>query len=98
MEWHRVILSETQIEEEGILNKLKEQFLNVYMKAEDSTDMALLSDDEYLNERIGVYFSPACSPDCDVLIRFYGGTPSPPPMREECFILTGDEDVLDTLN
>ncbi len=97
MEWFRVILSKKQIEEEGMLNKLKDQFLKIYMKAEDSTDMALLSDDEYLNERIGIYFSTACSPDCDVMIRFYGGSPSAPPMREECFVLAGDEDVLDSL-
>ena len=97
MEWHRVILSESQIESEGMLNKLKDQFLKIYMKAEDTSDMALLSDDEYLNGRIGIYFSPACSPDCDVMIRFYGGSPSAPPMREECFVLAGDEDVLDSL-
>jgi hypothetical protein len=97
MEWHRVILSETQIEQEGMLNKLKEQFLDAYMKTEDPSDMALLSDDEYQNERICIYFSPACSPNCDVIIRFYGGAPCAPPLREQSFILSGDEDVLDEL-
>lgn len=97
MEWYRVILSEAQIEQESMLNKLKDQFLAVLIKAEDTTDMALLSDDEYQNDRIGIYFSPACSPDCDVLIRFYGGTPCAPPLREQCLILAGDEDVLDSL-
>ena len=29
MEWQRVILSESQIEEEGALNKLKDQFLSI---------------------------------------------------------------------
>ncbi|MGY8814946.1 MAG: hypothetical protein ACKVHQ_09550 [Gammaproteobacteria bacterium] len=57
MEWHRVILSESQIEQKGMLNKLKEQFLDAYMKTEDPSDMALLSDDEYQNERICIYFS-----------------------------------------
>jgi hypothetical protein len=28
MQWQRVIFSETQIEQEGMLNKLKEQFLD----------------------------------------------------------------------
>ena len=97
MDWYRVILSEDQIEKEGALNKLKEQFLSVYMKAEDPTDMALISDDEYQNGRIGIYFSPACSPACEVMIRFYSGAICPPPMREESFVLAGDEDVLDSL-
>jgi len=92
MEWHRVILSESQIEEEETLNKLKDQFLGIYMKAEDITDMAILSDDEYQHERIGIYFSPACSPSCDVMIRFYEGAPCAPPLREHCFVLSGDED------
>lgn len=97
MDWYRVILSEEQIEKEGALNKLKDQFLSVYMKTDDPTDMALLSDDEYQNERIGIYFSPACLSPCEVMIRFYGGAPCPPPMRTECFVLAGDEDVLDSL-
>jgi hypothetical protein len=97
MEWYRVILSEHQIEHEGTLNKLKDQFLSVYMKMDDPADMALLSDDEYQNDRIGIYFSPACSPSCDVIIRFYGGAPCAPPLREECFVFAGDEDVLDSL-
>jgi hypothetical protein len=97
MVWTRVIFSEDQIEHEGIINKLKEQFLSAYMQADDPTDMALLSDNEYQHGRIGIYFSPTCSPGCDVIIRFYGGVPCPPPLREECFVLAGDEDVLDSL-
>ena len=97
MQWHKVVLTEDQIENEGLLNKLKDQFLAIYMKAEDTTEMALISDDEYQNDRISIYFSPACSPNCDVLIRFYGGTACPPPLRSESFILAGDEDVLDSL-
>ena len=96
MEWQRVILSESQIEE-GALNKLKDQFLSIYMKVEDTTDMAILSDDEYQNERIGIYFSPASSPSCDVMIRFYGGSQCAPPLRGQCFVFSGDEDVLDDL-
>ena len=97
MQWSRVIFTEHQIEHEGELNKMKDQFLAAYMKTQDPTEMALLSDNEYQFERIGIYFSPACSPSCDVLLRFYDGAPCPPPMREECFVLAGDEDVLDTL-
>jgi hypothetical protein len=97
MEWYRVILSESQIEQEGMLKKLTEQYLAAYMKVEDPSDMALLSDDEYQNERIAIYFSPACSSICDVMIRFYGGAPCAPPLRGECFVLAGDEDVLGSL-
>jgi len=97
MAWNRIILSHSQIEQEGVLNRLKEQFLKVFMKTADTTDMAVLSDNEYENDRISIYFSPACSPDCDVMIRFYNGMECDPPSRSHTFVLAGDEDVLDTL-
>ncbi|MGY8814945.1 MAG: hypothetical protein ACKVHQ_09545 [Gammaproteobacteria bacterium] len=49
-----------------------------------------------MNEFVFI-FQPACSPSCDVIIRFYGGAPCAPPMREDSFVLSGDEDVLDEL-
>ena len=98
MDWHRVILTQSQIEKEGMLNRLKDKFLEVFMKADDNTDMALLSDDDYQNDRIGIYFSPASYTPCEVMIRFYNGVPCDAPAREEVFVLAGDEDVLDTLS
>lgn len=95
--WNQVVLSRVQAEQEGVLNRLKEQFLAIYMKAADTTDMAILSDNEFKDDRISIYFSPACSPDCDVMIRFYGGKPSIAPSREHCFVFAGDDDVLDSL-
>ena len=98
MEWHHVVFTNAQIEEEGILNKLKDQFLAVYMKVADPSDMAILSDDDYKNGRIAIYFSPVCSPDCDTMIRFYGGALCDAPPREHIFVLAGDDDILDALN
>ena len=98
MGWHRVVFTNAQIEKEGLLNKLKDQFLAVYMKAADASDMAILSDDEYKNDRIAIYFSPECSPDCDTMIRFYGGVLCDAPSREHVFVLAGDDDILGVLN
>ncbi|MEX2353576.1 MAG: hypothetical protein WD709_05265 [Gammaproteobacteria bacterium] len=95
--WSQVVFTRAQAEQEGVLTRLQEQFLGIYMKAADSTDMAILSDNEFKDDRISIYFSPACSPDCDVMIRFYGGRSCIPPSREHCFVLAGDDDVLDSL-
>jgi len=97
MEWNKVVLTYSQIENDGILNRLKEQFLTVFMKAKDTTDMAILSDNDYANNKIAIYFSPASSPDCDVMIRFYGGIPCEPPSRDHTFVLAGDDDVVESL-
>ena len=97
MEWHRVILTHEQIEQEGVLNRLKEQFLAVFMKVADTTDMAILSDSDYQNGRISIYFSPACSPACDTLTRFYEAIPCEPPSRASTFVFAGDDDILDSL-
>jgi len=97
IDWHRIIFTNTQIEQEGLLNRLKDQFLAVFMKTNDTTDMAILSDDEYQNDRISIYFSPACSPACDTLLRFYGAVPCVPPSRGHSFVLAGDDDVVDNL-
>lgn len=97
MEWHRIILTLEQIEKEGILNRLKEQFLSLFMKASDTTDMAILSDDDYQNGRISIYFSPACSPSCDTLLRFYEAVPCEAPRRSGVFVFAGDDDILDSL-
>lgn len=90
-------MTHDQIEKEGMLERLKNQFLSVFMKASDTTDMAILSDSEYLNGRIAIYFSPACSPDCDTLLRFYEALPCDAPKRSTTFVFAGDEDVLDLL-
>lgn len=97
MDWHRIILTHAQIEQEGLLNRLKEQFLAVFMKAADTTDMAILSDNDYQHGRISIYFSPACSPACDTLIRFYEATPCDAPSRAGTFVFAGDDDILDSL-
>jgi len=97
MFWNKVVFTHSQIENEGMLSRLQDQFLAVFMKARDTTDMALLSDNEYENDNIAIYFSPACSPDCDVMIRFYGGVASEPPSRDHSFVLAGDDEVLETL-
>jgi len=98
MYWNQVVLTRVQAEQEGVLTRLKDQFLAIYMKSADTTDMTILSDNEFVDDRISLYFSPACSPDCDVLIRFYGGKVCIPPSREHCFVLAGDDDVLDSLD
>jgi hypothetical protein len=97
MAWYKIILTHSQIEQEGALNRLKDQFLKVFMKAVDTTDMAILSDNDYESGRISIYFSPACTPDCDVMIRFYNGMECEPPSREHVFVLAGDDDVVDSL-
>lgn len=97
MDWHRVVFTNEQIEKEGALNRLKDQFLAIFMKTPDTTDMAILSDDDYLNGRIGIYFSPACSPACDTLMRFYEALPCEPPSRVNVFVLAGDDDVVESL-
>ncbi len=97
MGWHRVILTKAQIEQEGILLRIKGQFLAVFMKTSDTTEMAVLSDDDYLNGRFGIYFSPACSPACDTLFRFYDAIPCEPPSRQGTFVFAGDHEVLDSL-
>lgn len=97
MGWNRVILTNAQIEKDGILLRIKDQFLAVFMKTSDTTDMAVLSDNEYLNGRIAIYFSPACSPACDTLLRFYDAVPCDPPSKQETFVFAGDDEVLDSL-
>lgn len=98
MEWQRVIFTHAQIEQEGILTRLKDQFLDVFMKTGDTTDMAILSDDDYQSGRIALYFSPSCSPSCDTLMRFYGAVPCDAPPRTGVFVLAGDDDVLESLS
>jgi len=97
MEWNKVVLTYSQIENDGILSRLKEQFLVVFMKTKDTTDMAILSDNDYTDNKIAIYFSPACSPACEVMLRFYGGIPCESPSRDHSFVLAGDDEVVESL-
>lgn len=98
MGWQKVVLSRTEIEKQQALARLEETFLQAFMKAADTSEMALLSDDDYHQDSISIYFSPVCSPSCDALIAEYSGKECPAPPREGVFVLAGDEDVLDLLS
>ncbi len=97
MPWKRVSFSVNQIEEDGALNELEDKFEDVFMKADGPSDMAIFSDNEYVNGSISIYFTPGCEPDCSNLIMHYDGEECEAPDIEQVFLLAGNDDALDLL-
>jgi len=97
MPWNRVTFSVKQIEEDGILLDMENKFEDVFMEAEGPSDMALFSDNDYINQTISFYFTPGCEPDCENIILFFDGEECEPPDIEEVFLFAGNDDALDLL-
>ncbi len=97
MSWNKVVLTTGQIEEQHALEKLEKQFEKKFIAADGPEDMALFSDNEYSDGRIGIYFTPGCSPHCDELIAEYNGEACEPPPLSRVFLLDGNDDALDLL-
>ena len=97
MSWHKIFLTTGQIENEGLLKKIENQFERFFMEAEGPPDMALFSDNKYSDDHIGIYFTPGCSPDCDDLITRYDGGECDTPPKSDVFLLDGNDDALDLL-
>ncbi len=97
MTWNKVLLASEQIEEQRALENLKKQFEKLYIRADGPDDMALLSDNEYKNGKIGIYFTPGCQPFCDDLISRYNGEECEQPTIDHVFLLDGNDYALDLL-
>jgi len=97
MAWHKIQLTANEIEGQGLLKQLENQFEQFFMQADGPSDMALLSDNKYTGDKIGVYFTPGCSPVCDDLIEKFGGGECDTPQRGRVFLLDGNDDALDLL-
>ncbi len=97
MSWKRVSFTVDQIEEDGMLNELEDQFDNLFMEADGPSDMAIFSDNEYIDGTISIYFTPGCETNCESLIMFYDGEECDPPDIEHVFLLAGNDDALDLL-
>jgi len=97
MSWQCVSFTIDQIEEQAILNKLKDQFEKLFMEADGPSDMALLSDNNYDGDKISIYFSPGCEIRCEKLLKQYDATECNSPDIEHVFLLTGNDDALDLL-
>lgn len=97
MAWNKVTLTTEQIEKELALEKIEKEFEKLFMAAEGPDDMALFSDNEYTDGKIGIYFSPGCNPHCANLIHEYGGEECDPPALSQVFVLDGNDEALDLL-
>ncbi len=97
MSWKRVSFTVNQIEEDGALKALEDQFENLFMEAEGPSDMAVFSDNDYTDGKISIYFTPGCEPNCESLIMFYDGEECEPPGIESVFLLAGNDDATDLL-
>jgi hypothetical protein len=97
MPWKRVTFTVEQIEEDGALNELEDQFENIFMEAEGPSDMAIFSDNDYVDDSISFYFSPGCEPHCDHLTDFYDAEECEAPDIEDVFLFAGNDDALDLL-
>ncbi|MFQ5659328.1 MAG: hypothetical protein ACE5GZ_02810 [Gammaproteobacteria bacterium] len=97
MAWNKVLLTTEQIEEQRVLETLEKRFEKLFIAADGPEDMALLSDNEYKDGRITIYFTPGCSPCCDDLISQYSGEECDPPTIDHVFLLDGNDDALDLL-
>jgi len=98
MSWKRVSFTLSQIEEDGALNALEDQFEDLFMRAEGPSDMAVFSDNSYTDDTISIYFTPGCKRDCEELIIFYGGEECEAPDIEKVFLFAGNDDALDLLS
>ena len=98
MSWMRVSFTVDQIEEDGALKELEDQFDNLFMEAEGPSDMAIFSDNDYTEESISIYFTPGCERDCERLITFYDGEKCEPPDIRTIFLFAGNDDALDLLS
>ena len=97
MSWKRVSFTVNQIEKDGALNELEDQFENLFMEAEGPSDMAIFSDNDYKDDTISIYFTPGCGSNCESLITFYDGEDCDPPGIESVFLLAGNDDAMDLL-
>jgi hypothetical protein len=97
MAWNIVTLTTEQIEEQRALEKLEKQFEKLYIAADGPDDMALLSDNDYTDGKIGIYFTPGCNPLCKDVISQYGGEECDPPTIDHVFLLDGNDYALDLL-
>jgi len=97
MYWKRVSFTVNQIEEDGALKEMEDQFEDLFMEAEDPSDMAIFSDNDYTDGTISIYFTPGCEPDCERLIMFYDGNECEPPRIGSVFLLAGNDDATDLL-
>ncbi len=97
MPWKRVTFTIDQIEDEGVLSELEDEFENIFMDAKGPSDMAIFSDNDYVDESISFYFTPGCEPDCEDLILRYDGEECEPPDIEEVFLFAGNDDAIDLL-
>ncbi len=97
MPWNRVTFTNNQIEEDGILLDMENQFEDVFMEEEGPSDMALFSDNDYTDDTISFYFTPGCVPNCENMILYYDGEECEPPDIEEVFLFSGNDDALDLL-
>ncbi|MBT7950077.1 MAG: hypothetical protein HN764_00500, partial [Gammaproteobacteria bacterium] len=77
--------------------KLQKQFEKLYIAADGPDEMALLSDNEYKDGKITIYFTPDCKPSCDDLITEYDGETCEPPTIDHVFLLDGNDYALDLL-
>jgi hypothetical protein len=97
MSWHKVRLSTDQIEDQLLLDKLRKQFVKLYLAANGPDEMALLSDHKYKDGEINFYFSPSSKPSCEQLISQFNGQECEPPTIGDVFLLDGDDYALDLL-
>jgi len=98
MGWHKISLTKDQIEEQGAIQTIEKQFEKLFIDADGPLEMALLSENEYTDDKISIYFTPVCSPSCDELISQYDGNECEPPSIDHVFLLDGDDEALDLLS
>jgi hypothetical protein len=97
MSWTKVRLNSEQIEDQLLLDKLRKQFVKLYMVADGPDEMALLSDHKFKDGEINFYFTPACKPSCDQLISQFNGKECDQPTIDQVFLLDGNDYALDLL-
>lgn len=97
MSWKKIVLTVEQIEKQQVLRALEEKFIKIFMQANGPSDMAIFSDNDYVDGKISIYFTPGCSPACGNIISEYGGTDCDPPSIEHVSLITGNDDAEDLL-
>jgi hypothetical protein len=95
MKWFKITMSKAEVEG-GEPAALRDQFIELYMAADDPTNMALLADDSAPNE-----FYLCCSwrsiPYLRVITDSYESPPCDKPKHQKLTLLAGDASHLDKL-
>ena len=98
MSWYKIVLTTEQIEQQQVLLGIQDKFIKLFMQANGPSDMAMFSDNDYIDGKISIYFTPGCHPACGNIISEHGGSECEAPSVEHVSLLAGNDDAEDLLD